>query len=87
MKSECRREVLPAMSCSIKADNFESKLKKIASKRTKERGGRENQIVMSDQHKDTIICFPKFNSGEFTFSLRSPQRIGIFQPFLSFKRS
>jgi hypothetical protein len=69
-ESECGRQVLLAMSCSINAGNFGSQLKMIASKRTRERerGERERkkQITNSNQCKHMTICFMRFGSKEPT---------------------
>jgi hypothetical protein len=46
-------------------------------------GERKNQIAKSDQHKDTTICFMRFNSEDFMSLLRSPLRMGLFQHFPS----
>jgi hypothetical protein len=43
--------VLLVMSCSINVNNFGSRLKSIASKRTNEREERKKQITKSDQCK------------------------------------
>jgi hypothetical protein len=47
-------------------DYFGSQLKIIASKRTRGRERRKNQIAKSDQHKDITIYFSRFGSNEPT---------------------